>query len=195
MQKLRASFCTSSWTGLVTLVILSLCMDIIAEFSIVRGFLKLLKTHKLISAFSDKVIGFVVTLPLCKALFPELTCHKQEILISKCTDISYDTNNKLADVFGICSLIEKMSPGMSTDLHYSFTTQFSVKSLEYTIQTEDSKSSLEPLIMNKNSAECNVAPALYLHLKNSMKTSVRHIFGKIHWVDHEISSVSYFCYF
>ena len=50
---------------------------------------------------------------------------------------------------GLCSLIEKVSPGMSTDLHYSFTTHFAVESLEYTLQTEERKSFLEPLIMKK----------------------------------------------
>ncbi|MEW8547717.1 MAG: 3'-5' exonuclease [Candidatus Thiodiazotropha sp.] len=108
--------------------------------------LKHLKTHKLIGAFSEKVIGFVDTLPLCKALFPEFTCYKQEFLISKCTGISYEAHNSRADVCGLYSLIEKVSPVMSVDLNYSFTTKFAVESLAYSLQTEKRMSSLEPLL-------------------------------------------------
>ena len=50
-------------------------------------------------------------------------------------------------------------------------------------------------IKHNKSAECYVAPALSLPIRNSMKHQYDTYFGKIHRVVHEILSVLYFRYF
>ena len=111
--------------------------------------LKLLQSCRLVGAFSEKVLGFVDTLPLYKDKFPEYDSHKQEYLVSKCLEITYNAHNAIDDVQSLCALVKKSSPSMADHIKYSFAMENTVERPIYAAESERRKMSLEMLISNK----------------------------------------------
>ena len=111
--------------------------------------LKLLQSCRLVGAFTEKVLGFVDTLPLYRDKHPEFKNHKQEYLISKCLDIIYDAYNAVDDVQSLTMLVKTNSPDISSHMRYSFSTKSATDKLIHSTETDKRMCSLNPLISNK----------------------------------------------
>lgn len=52
---------------------------------------------RLLSSFQESMVGSVDTLPLCRSLYPDLECYRQEYLVTKFVNYQYSANIALAD--------------------------------------------------------------------------------------------------
>ena len=93
-------------------------------------------------------MGFVDTLPLFKAKFPECGSYKQEYLVSKCLGVSYNAHNSMDDVQSLRELVKKSSPSFEDHQPYFFTTESVFERILFATQSDRRNLSLEPLISN-----------------------------------------------
>lgn len=63
------------------------------------------KSCNLLDKFLCKVIRCVDTLPVLKAMYPNASCHKQEVLAMELLDLKYEAHNAEADVHCLCNLV------------------------------------------------------------------------------------------
>ena len=106
-----------------------------------------LDKFNLLGEFQKTVIGFVDTLPLFKAMKPELKSHKLSSLAEHFLDNStYDAHNALADVEILKSLTTCIRPSAESLQKYSMKTEAAIKVARFSLQALQRKHTLKRLV-------------------------------------------------
>ncbi|XP_062607552.1 uncharacterized protein LOC134269371 [Saccostrea cucullata] len=98
---------------------------------------------------SEHISGFVDTLPLFRELYPGRKSYKQVDLLKDLCTTHYDAHDAKSDALALQTLLLSLSVSSHTMLKHSFSTDFVVDNLNFSMMKKRNMLSLQNLIDNK----------------------------------------------